>query len=177
MTSVDVLAAKYRAATPTPSGESPEKVDVISALGDQLPDREALRFLLAVLRDPEEYDLARIEVCRILRARFQRDDHTAVIGDSLAACLSTEEDPLVRQWLANACVPYAHVPSLYDRLLICVADPAEDDAVRHSALVAIEHLGPIPDSVQALNAVRPPDPLAPTIQQVLERWRSPVNAG
>ena len=69
---VDQLIAKYKAAKLNEKGESDEKIDVIIELED-LKSEKVIPFFLNVLLNEEEYDLARIEILKILKLRDSQD--------------------------------------------------------------------------------------------------------
>jgi hypothetical protein len=63
-----VAIRRYQSAPTTPTGEAPEKLEAVRQLEQLLPRPEARGFLMRLLQDQTEYDLARIEVCKVLRA-------------------------------------------------------------------------------------------------------------
>jgi hypothetical protein len=170
MNQTERLILAYRTAEFSESGESASKVQIISELEAYLPAREVLEFMLAILRNPDEYDLAHIEICRALACADAAGEINDVVGEALATCLVAEDDVLVRQWLANASAAFADVPALYERLLACVADPDEDISVRHSALLAIDRRGPTDHATETLKSIATVDHLGWSVEQVLVRW-------
>src|SRR5262249_24263593 len=64
---VTARIAAYRAAHLNQAGESPEKCEIVQGLETHLSKPKALRFLLDLIGDPDEYDLARVEALKILQ--------------------------------------------------------------------------------------------------------------
>jgi HEAT repeat protein len=132
---------RFREAAETTPGEWPDQVDAVTALEDYLPAEEALEFLLHVLRDPTAYDLARIEVCKVLRVFVARSEEQAsACVDALLGALH-DEDVLIRQWAAMGLVRLGAVGSAPSTLAAVVVDGNEDLSVRHSAVEALRVAG------------------------------------
>ena len=91
---------------------------------------------MSVLRDGDEYDLARVEVCKALRA-----SSPGLLGrgyaDALLEVLRSGDDSLVRQWAAQALLPFGQVAEVAYALAERVADASEDLDVRHNAVASL----------------------------------------
>jgi len=133
---VDAAIRRYQAAQLGPSGESSDKVEAVHLLESHLAHPAAEAFLLSVLRDRDEYDVARVEVCKALRA-----SSPGVLGlgyaDALLEVLRSEDDVIVRQWAAQALLPFCHLPEVAHALADRVADAREDPDVRHNSVATL----------------------------------------
>ncbi|MFF2011636.1 hypothetical protein ACFVWY_21510 [Streptomyces sp. NPDC058195] len=104
-------------------------------------DPGAEPFLITVVADPQEYDLARVEAATLLRLWPPADPaarHAA--GRALLAALDDPEEDLVRQYAAMALGPYADDPAVH-RALTTAADTDDDPLVRASARAALKEAG------------------------------------
>ena len=129
---------RFQAARELAPGEWPAKVEAVHDLERLLPAPEALSFLLALLQDPFEYDLARVEVCRAIRATpMSEPDVAAACADALIAALTDTDDDLVRQWAAQAMAQVVHVVGVREALADRVVDASEDLDVRFNALASL----------------------------------------
>jgi len=134
---VSALVARYRRAVPSASGEPADRLEVVQALEAHLDDPQTQEFLLSELADPEAYDLARIEVCRILQTSAGVVALATRAGSVLVGLLQSEDDDLVRRWAAIALANYAQRADVREALLQAVADPDEDLDLRHNALASL----------------------------------------
>ena len=129
---------RFQAAQEVAPGEWPAKIEAVNELERLLPAPEALSFLLAVLRDPAEYDLARVEICKAIRATpMAEPSSAAACAGALLAALSEGQDDLVRQWAAQAMAQVVHVPGVCEALARRVTDSSEDLDVRFNALASL----------------------------------------
>lgn len=130
--------ARFQAAPELAPGEWPAKIEAVNELERLLPAPEALSFLLAALRDPTEYDLARVEICKIIRATpMSEPGIAAACADALLAALSEGQDDLIRRWAAQAMAQVIHVAGVCEALARRVADSSEDVDVRFNALASL----------------------------------------
>jgi hypothetical protein len=135
-TEVAAAIRRYQAAQLGPSGESSDKVEAVLDLEPHLAHPAAEAFLVSLLRDHDEYDLARVEVCKALRASLS-GALSRGYAEALLQVLQTEDDILVRQWAALGLLPFRHLPEVVQALVITVADSREDADVRHNALASL----------------------------------------
>jgi hypothetical protein len=133
---IDIAIRRYQAAPVSLSGESVEKVDAIRQLEPYLADPEAESFLVSVLRDSDEYDLARVEICKTLQASSAAS-HGDRYAHALVALLESEPDLLVKQWAAIALRAFRHHPGVVLALVSKLAEVGEDLDVRHNALASL----------------------------------------
>ncbi|MER5988463.1 HEAT repeat domain-containing protein [Streptomyces sp. NPDC001787] len=129
------LIAEYRALP----ADSDRKREIIAALDG---DASAQPFLVSVVADAGEYDLARIECATVLRLWPPADPglrHRA--GRALLAALLDPEEDLVRQYAAMALGPYAaHDPGVTEALA-AAARSDEDPLVQACARSALKEAG------------------------------------
>ncbi len=164
--------ARFQAASEATPGEWPAKIEAVSELERLLPAPEALSFLLAVLRDPAEYDLARVEICKAIRATpMSEPGIAAACADALLAALSEGQDDLVRQWAAQAMAQVVHVAGVGEALARRVADASEDLDVRFNALASLR-MATLADSDRRVLATAADDlVIGPGVRAVLLQSR------
>ncbi|WP_103531598.1 hypothetical protein [Streptomyces sp. SM11] len=125
------LIAEFRA-RPAGSDRKPEIITELDA------NAQALPFLVRVVADPDEYDLARVESATALRLWPPADPalrHEA--GRALLRALRDPEEDLVPQYAAMSLAPYTDDPAVTTVLNI-TARADEDPLVRDSARFSIE---------------------------------------
>ncbi|MFB6814832.1 HEAT repeat domain-containing protein [Streptomyces sp. NPDC056347] len=104
-------------------------------------DPGAEPFLIGVVADPREYDLARVEASTLLRLWPPADPATRHdAGRALLAALDDPEEDLVRQYAAMALGPYTDDPEVR-RALTTAADTDDDLLVRAAARGALGQRG------------------------------------
>ena len=126
---------EYDGAPERSPGEWPDKIDAVAVLETCVGEPEVVAFLARAVADRSEYDLARIEISKVLRhARFEDDDSHKRCAEALTHVLGdVNDDELVRQWVAMALAGFQS-DSVTDLLLRIASDPEEDLDVRHNAL-------------------------------------------
>ncbi|MFE9016893.1 hypothetical protein [Streptomyces cyaneofuscatus] len=125
------LIAEYRALPPG----SDRKREIITELD---ANAQALPFLVSVVADAEEYDLARVESATVLRVWPPDDpDLRRRAGRALLTALREPEEDLVRQYAAMSLAPYTSDP-LVAMALDSTARADQDPLVRDSARFSIE---------------------------------------
>ncbi|WP_097870919.1 hypothetical protein [Streptomyces sp. rh34] len=125
------LIAEFRA-LPATSDRKPEIITELDANAHALP------FLVSVVADPGEYDLARVESATVLRLWPPADPtlrHEA--GRALLRALRDPQEDLVRQYAAMSLAPYTGDP-VVATVLDTTARADEDPLVRDSARFSIE---------------------------------------
>ncbi|MGW2182999.1 HEAT repeat domain-containing protein [Streptomyces sp. NPDC001732] len=133
-------------------------------------DPGAVPFLITVVADAQEYDLARIEAATILRLWPPTDPaahHSA--GRALLTALADPEEDLVRQYAAQALGPYADDPAVHEALTAAVHTD-DDPLVRDSALGAVEEAGPSGARADLLRALARDPYLGRAATRVLTKW-------
>lgn len=159
------------------AGGRHKKIGIIRLLeGDA--GEEALSFLLRVLADEAEYDLARVEVAKILELRETRGDgERGRIAEALKLVLDASGDELVKQYAAMAAEYYADAGGLFEALARRVHDPGEDVNVRWNALAAIEGEGPTPRAAGLLTGLLGDPEFGPEAARVLRQWQADEDRG
>ncbi|VTS00660.1 hypothetical protein, partial : Uncharacterized protein (Fragment) OS=Paenibacillus alvei TS-15 GN=PAALTS15_05618 PE=4 SV=1: PT-HINT [Tuwongella immobilis] len=140
---ITTLIAAYRAEE-TASLQDPDrdsqKVRMIAELENHSADSAVLSFLLEVAGDPNEYDLARIEVFNVLYVRrIATDAEQIQIGRVLTKVLrSNDDDDNVKNYAAIAAASYMAVPEVDEVIEKIVLDSQADPNLRANAFAAIE---------------------------------------
>ncbi|MFF3996271.1 hypothetical protein ACFYX8_23625 [Streptomyces cyaneofuscatus] len=125
------LISEYRALPPG----SDRKREIITELD---ANAQALPFLVSVVADAEEYDLARVESATVLRVWPPDDpDLRRRAGRALLTALREPEEDLVRQYAAMSLAPYTSDP-LVAMALDSTARADQDPLVRDSARFSIK---------------------------------------
>ncbi|MCX5111251.1 hypothetical protein OOK13_22420 [Streptomyces sp. NBC_00378] len=129
------LVEEYRALP----ADSDRKREIIAELDG---NAAAQPFLVSVLADAGEYDLARVECATVLRLWPPADpDLRHRAGRALLAALNDPEEDLVRQYAAMALGPYASDDPAVAEALIAAGESEEDPLVRACARSALEEAG------------------------------------
>ncbi|MFF1646105.1 HEAT repeat domain-containing protein [Streptomyces sp. NPDC058240] len=154
--------------------DSDRRREIVAELDDDCGDADVAAFLVSVVADPREYDLARTEAATLLRLWPPADPagrHAA--GRALLAALDDPEEDLVRQYAAQALGPYADDPAVHEALAAIVhAD--DDPLVRDSALGAIKDAGPSDARTDVLRKLTQDADLGRAACRILAAWgRSP----
>ncbi|WP_405686881.1 HEAT repeat domain-containing protein [Streptomyces sp. NBC_00057] len=146
---------------------SDRKREIVAELNDT-PD--ALPFLIAVVADPQEYDLARVEAATTPRLWPPSDPATArTAARALLAALNDPEEDLVRQYAAEALGPYADEPAVHEALAASL-EPDEDPLVRDNALAAVAEAGPSDARTDVLRALTQDRDLGRAAARILTAW-------
>ncbi|MFJ7493259.1 HEAT repeat domain-containing protein [Streptomyces sp. NPDC097727] len=160
---LDRLVEEFRALPAT----SDRKREIVAEL-DDVPD--ALPFLIAVVADPGEYDLARVEAATILRLWPPDDPATRrTAGRGLLTALHDPEEDLVREYAAGALGPYADNPAVHQALTAALRSD-EEPLVRDNALAAVEEAGPSDARTDVLRALIQDPGLGRAAARILTAW-------
>jgi hypothetical protein len=169
---------RFRNARQPSSGESVERLEATEALTEHLANEQARHLLLASLQDTNEYDLARIAICRALQV-FEAPSQ-AVAGQcaaALLAVLAPDDDTLVRQWSAQALRTYTQVPGVSAGLLEALGTPDEDVDVRHNALGSLWNAALEPADTACLRDLADDSELGISVQRMLAERESAPHPG
>lgn len=162
----------YRAVPFDSKGEACGKVRVLERLEDHLGDPDVLAFLLSILGDTGEYDMAR---CHLLKW-FECDPASDAeshrrIGECIADTLRREDDWMVKCWLARVAGVYSDVPAIVTVAAERFRDSAESDDVRCGVQRGLEGLGPTAEILELFHAVAAgTDTIAEYARDTLNRW-------
>jgi hypothetical protein len=141
MDRVALLIGQFRSMPFDNDDDGSRRVEVILELADDRGDSRVLDLFLAVVADPAEYDLARIECLKILDLwpPAAPDDRQRA-GRTIATLLWPDEDYLVRQYAAMSLGPYARDDVVFDALAEVLLHDDDID-VRHNALSSVTAAG------------------------------------
>ena len=169
--SINAMIAAYRAGELDPQGESHVKCAVVGGLEEHLEEPKALAFLLDLIGDPDEYDLARVDALKILQVYEPGSERVRRrVGRRLAKVLLAETDVLVQQWVAIAAGNFMSVPQVYAAVSVLLADGKSESGVRHNCLAALLRLGPSPRTRGPLEVLVADPQLGAQVRRILEEW-------
>ncbi len=162
----DAIAA-FRAAS---NDDEEAKVDAIASLEDVV-DPRVVPFFLETLADPDTLDLARIEICEVLKLRsgMTRAERAAA-AKTLSLVLLDDEDTEVRNYAAMALSSFLDFPEARSALERVLLDTAEHRNVRHNAVFAVERAGPSVENRKLLLKLEIDPELARTSRRILGEW-------
>ncbi|MFF8916760.1 hypothetical protein ACF08M_26405 [Streptomyces sp. NPDC015032] len=160
---LDRLIEEFRALP----ADSDRRREIVAELDG---DADAVPFLVSVVADSREYDLARVEAATILRLWPPSDPFAArAAAQALLTALNDPEEDLVRQYAAAALGPYADEPPVHQALTAVVLED-EDPLVRHNALAAVEEAGPSDARTEVLRALTRDPELGTAAARTLTAW-------
>jgi hypothetical protein len=159
--------ARFRAA---PDGDEEIPLDVIAQL-EEARDPRIVPFLLEVVADLGGLDLARVEVCEVLKLRegMTAAERTAA-AKALATVLFDDEDGDVRNYAAMALSSFFDLPAARAAVERVLLDGREERNVRHNALFAIERSGSSPENTRLLQKLDADPELARSARRILGEW-------
>lgn len=143
------LIEKYRNFVQNQNEKEPfEKVEIVTELEDEYlktdnkeVKREILDFFFNLAQDIGEYDMARIEVFKILNVLKLDELESEKLMETIEATLKNETDDVVRQY---STFPLAKFPKSNLGIMISkklLLDEEEDESVRYNALEALKRTG------------------------------------
>jgi hypothetical protein len=171
MDELERLQDSYLAQQPSSAGEAeyPGKIDVIQEI-ELLEDKRALDFFLSILKDVNEYDLARVEVLKILLTRDFGEENAGRISGSIEEVLQEDPDEMVKQYAAQALARFMQVEGVYEFAAELVAYEHEDSVVRGTLLSIIEDYGKSDKSVETLKRLVSDKELGRLAISILQEW-------
>jgi hypothetical protein len=170
MERAEKLIAEYKAAKLNAKGESDEKIEIILDLEDNA-DEKVIPFFLSVILDEEEYDLARIEVLKILKLRDAKDpEEHHKIGKAILQVLTKSADPDVRNYAAMAMAPYLDVERANLEAGNLLLNSKTDINLRHNLLSAFERFGPTEPGREVLLKLLQDEDMRQSAARVLGEW-------
>lgn len=98
------LVAEYRSLPPSSdhlpdTGPNDRKREILFELDEQANDREVSQLLLEVLRDPREFDLARVEAIKVAGIYVSDDNPLAEqLWAELYRIAASDEDEMLQGW-------------------------------------------------------------------------------
>ncbi|MET0132479.1 MAG: HEAT repeat domain-containing protein [Kibdelosporangium sp.] len=174
MDEVARLIESFRSVAATDDVDGSAKVEIVVKLEGRVGDERVLELFNAVIADPDEYDLARIECLKILRL-WPPDEagHRRVVGRTIATVLAAgdDDDLLVRQYAAGALGPYTRDATVFDTLAGALVDD-EDIDVRYNALSSVEEAGADERAVALLTRLADDPRFRSAALRTLRTWTS-----
>lgn len=118
-----------------------KKPNIISALEDFWDDPRVADFLLEVVADGTEYDLARVEALNVFEIKEPTDqaDSQKVAG-VISGVLMNDKNDLVRRYAAMAATSYMDNDKLFEAIAGIVQNSNEDIDLRYNAFGALERM-------------------------------------
>jgi hypothetical protein len=98
------LVAEYRSLPPSSdhlpdTGPNDRKSDILFALDEQANDPEVSQLLLEVLRDPREFDLARVEAIKVVGIYISDDNPLAEqLWAEVDRIAASDDDLMLKGW-------------------------------------------------------------------------------
>lgn len=164
----------FRSAQLNQNGESPLKNEIIENLERNLDSPTVVEFLLEVISDPEEYDLARIEALKIFQCwDVPSPELKTRIGERLAGVIRDDSDDLVQEWAGIAARNYVQVPEVLAASIEVLTNPEAGINARHNCLSAVEFFGPTPQTIGTLESLLEDEEIGWAIPMVLTGWEKP----
>jgi len=155
-----------------PAAEYPERIRIIEEL-EEIQDPRVISFFVDVVLNKDEYDLARIEILRILRVRAPKEDEYGVIGRALIRVLIEDTDNLVKNYAAMALSSYMNTPGALDVVKEIVLDVDADRNLRYSAFGALEEAGVGRFTTDVMRELLKDDEMQDSAESVLNEWGVP----
>jgi hypothetical protein len=155
-----------------PAAEYPERIRIIEEL-EEIQDPRVISFFVDVVLNKDEYDLARIEILRILRVRAPKEDEYGVIGRALIRVLIEDPDNLVKNYAAMALSSYMNTPGALEVVKEIVLDVDADKNLRYSAFGALEDAGAGRFTTDVMRELLKDDEMQDSAESVLNEWGVP----
>ena len=174
MDEVGHLIAQFRAEDITQVRDSSNKIALLRQLEQHYgDDQRVLPFLLEVLSDTQEYDLARIEALKFFELKEEEDEDIGrQVGQAIKHILAHDPDDEVRNYAAMAASSYVGVNGIVGELEKVIFNPEEDVNIRWSAFAAIEEMGPTNQSKRIMVKALQDEEFKEYTARVLDIWQS-----
>jgi hypothetical protein len=135
-------------------------------------DPRVLPFCLRIATDPDEYDLARIEVLKYFEiGSFFDAESRRAIGQAIKQVLQFDSDDDVRAYAAGAAWRYLDVGGVSEIAKAVLLNPTEDETIRWNAFSIVDALGPGPDGVGLAQSLRSDLVFAKAAENLLTKWK------
>jgi hypothetical protein len=101
---MNALVAEYRSLPPSSNhlpdtGPSDRKCNILFELDEQANDPEVSKLLLEILRDPREFDLARVEAIKVAGIYIKDENPLAKqLWAELYKVATSDEDEMLQGW-------------------------------------------------------------------------------
>ncbi|HMA35004.1 MAG TPA: hypothetical protein VKY74_11055 [Chloroflexia bacterium] len=130
-----------------------------------------LSFFLDVISDITEYDLARVEILKLLPAHdYTHSDRLKITQTLIQIFFNKSDDHLVRQWAAIAIQHYMDTTSAIEAIRKIVLDSEEGVVLRHNAFWALRNLGPTNQSVEVMRLLVSDEEFRSPATRILKEW-------
>lgn len=148
---------------------------IIETLETYVDDERVLDFFLKVSADEAEYDLARIEVFKILEITHFKDEETRRrIAKTIHDVLEKSKDELVRSYAAMTIGRFLDIDEIFDYADKALRDSAEDENVRSSLFAAFWRIGPESRTIETMKFLLRDREFLRSAQRVLGEWNISV---
>jgi hypothetical protein len=170
MDDVQRLIQEFRSEDTTTLGDFSKKVEIITDL-EYMDDQRIMPFFLEIVSDENEYDLARIEVLKILRLKEPLEAETdEKIARILTNILSNSADDDVRIYAAMTASTYTGFVNLVEVLSTIIFDDQEDINLRWNAITSIEEMGDTEQSRRIMEKALPNNDFQDYAKRILNEW-------
>lgn len=151
------------------------KVRIIMEL-EGVDDDRVLPFFLETVMNEDEYDLARIEILKILEIRESNDkDEHQKIGHIVKNILMNDPDDDVRNYAAMTVSNFMDVEGVIEQIVKIIFNVEEDINLRWNAFTAVEKMGPTQQSLEILQKCLSEDEFKKSVLLILNRWNIKVD--
>ncbi|MDT5157424.1 MAG: hypothetical protein QOH51_1781 [Acidobacteriota bacterium] len=138
-------------------------------------DPRVLPFMLEALSDACEYDLARIEILKVLELRRRGDSsEDELIGQSIRRILADDPDDDVRTYAAMAASNYMDVEGVLDEVERTLFNEGEETNIRWNAFTAVKEMGPNSRSIEIMSKAAQVDEFKNSALRILKEWKASV---
>ena len=171
MDAVEKLLSDYRTEKPSTADgrEYAGKIRIIQALGAS-NDAKALPFLLDVLADQHEYDLARIEVIELLSVNEYPGSEDEEIGHILLEIVKHEPNSVVCEHAAIALGLYTDTPGVYEEFQRIVLNEDASVNIRSAAFESFYRTGPSEHTIRVMRSLVNDELLGDAARKMLQEW-------
>jgi hypothetical protein len=134
-------------------------------------DPRVLPFCLRIAADPNEYDLARIEVFKYLElGSFTDPVSRRDIGQVIRKVLQLDSDDDMRTYAAGAAWRYLDVSGVEEAAKAVLLNPGEDETVRWNAFAIVGALGPSPEGIELAQSLHTDPIFTKAATDLLMKW-------
>ena len=171
MSNFEELIAKYESILPDSKNEEFGKLGIIEIL-ENFEDVRVLPFFLKVFVDENEYDLARVEIAKILALRNaeNKQENREIFQSLMLVLNNSEDDYLVRQYAAMAIQNYSEIEEVFEFASHIILNPDEDIEVRYNVLDVFEREGATERTIRIFRELLNDEEFQKTASEILKEW-------